>query len=102
MDQVYITMSTRSLAKQSHDLLKKKKTLFQRNLKDAKIKVSEAQEPDQILWINQQEHDSYKRYRRCFLVLILVFFAVGTVAANFLLIHKQRQYEKEGNISELI
>ena len=64
--------------------------------------VSEAQEPDQILWINQQEHDGHKRYRRCFLFLILAFFVSGTIAGNFFLILKQRQYEKEGNISELI
>jgi len=32
----------------------------------------------------------------------MLFFAVGTVAANFLLVLKQREYEKEGNISELM
>lgn len=66
------------------------------------MKVAEAPDPDQILWSNQQVAFSSRRYRICFLVFQFVFFVAGTLAMNYFLIFKQREYEKAGNVSELM
>lgn len=66
------------------------------------MKIGEAPEPDQILWGNQQVAFRTRRYRACFLIVQVIFFVACAVALNYFAILMQRQYEKSGNISELM
>lgn len=91
-------MSHRHFAKKVHEQWPNTAPKFL----DKILKVAEAPDPDQILWGNQQTPFRSRRYRACFLLFQFLFFVAGTVVMNYFLIYKQREYEKAGNVSELM